>query len=110
MNAAESLAQEFESDNRISEPRSNITNINHMTSSVYLAYPLHIHQSLRAGWLVHLARERFPNAAILVGCDLFTSHHDWRRRWPAILPTLSAVCVATDADGWIGRGVFTEAR
>src|SRR5215217_6794518 len=75
---------------------------------VYLAYPLTVHRTARARRLVRLARRRFPHADVIPACELFTSNADWLSRWPEILPTLAAVCVFTDEDGWVGYGVSIE--
>src|SRR5215207_9939743 len=75
---------------------------------VYLAYPLVVHQTPRARRFTTLARRRFPHAEILPACDQFSSNRDWLRRWPDILPTLAAICVFTDEEGWVGAGVWIE--
>lgn len=79
-----------------------------VAGSVYLAYPLHMHNTPRARRYIRLAQRRFPNAEILPACDQFSSNADWLRRWPLILPTITAVCVVSDEDGWIGKGVWVE--
>ncbi len=80
------------------------------TGRVYVAYPLTIHKTPRGCRLLRLARRRFPRAEVLPACDLYESNADWLHRWPAILPTLAAVCVVTDGRGWVGYGVCTEVR
>ncbi len=81
-----------------------------ITGPVYLAYPLHAHGTPYAARMVRHARRRFHAAEVLPACSLYASNADWLRRWPTILPTLSAVAVFADPEGWVGCGVWAEVR
>src|SRR4051794_1348717 len=80
----------------------------HIAGQVYLAYPLSVHNTPFARRRIHRARQAFPLADVLPACDLYSSNADWLNRWPQILPTLTALCVFPDEDGWIGMGVWIE--
>lgn len=81
-----------------------------LTGTMYLAYPLAMHRTARAVRAVRRARAIFSAADVLIGCDCYHSNADWLARWPALLPTLAALCVAADGNGWIGYGTWIEAQ
>ena len=95
-------------DNHTKRQSSSTPDPTDIQGLVYLAYPLVVHQTLRARRFTTLARRRFPHAEVLPACDQFSSNRDWLRRWPDILPTLAAICVFTDEEGWVGAGVWIE--
>jgi hypothetical protein len=95
-------------DNRAGAANTHIVTPAQVQRPVYLAYSLHGHQTARSRWFIRLARRCFPNAAVISACEQFSSNVDWLLRWPEILPTVAAVCVFPDADGWVGRGVWDE--
>lgn len=78
---------------------------------VYVASPITTYHTARYDLMLNWITTHFPPQARLVAArDLYTSTNDWLRRWPNILAMVDAVCVFTDEDGWIGRGVWTEMR
>jgi len=79
-----------------------------ITGPVYLASPLSTYRTPRYGAMVSRARAHFPDAEIVPARDAFRDRGDWLARWPGILPTLAAVVVFADENGWIGAGVWAE--
>lgn len=73
----------------------------------YIASPLSTYDTPRYAAMLVRLRELLPDAELLPARSLFTSNADWLRRWPEILPTLSAV-VFFDDRSTIGRGVYQE--
>lgn len=82
--------------------------LSRITGRVYVASSLSTYRTPRYDRMVASVREQFPHATILPARDQFTSNHDWRRRWPDLLPTLQGVVFFADNDGYVGYGVWTE--
>ncbi len=79
-----------------------------ITDPVYLASPLGTFRTPRYGAKLAATRAHFPRADVLPARELFTSNADWRRRWPAILPTLRALVFFDDDAGYLGLGTWAE--
>ena len=75
---------------------------------VYFAAPLPIHSTPRYQQLLAKLRTLRPDAELLEAAMLFTSHADWRAKWPTVLRSLHELCFITDSDLWIGNGVWKE--
>lgn len=77
---------------------------------VYLASPIGTYHTPRYDRMLAHAGRHFPDASILPARGLYRDVADFKRRWPRLLPTLSALAFFADEAGYIGYGVWTEIR
>lgn len=89
-------------------PPQDSCDLSRITGRVYVASSLHTFDTPRYGTELARIREHFPHAEIVPARGLFGSNADWKRGWPALLPTIDALVFFADDDGYVGLGVWTE--
>jgi len=80
----------------------------YLTGNVYVASSLSTFRTPRYDRMLSATRAHFPQARVRTARALFTSNHEWRTRWRAVLMSSTALVFFVDDVGFIGKGVHQE--
>lgn len=89
-------------------PQHRVFGFQFSASRVYVASPIQTFATPRYDASVIRIQSHFPEAEMLPAREVFVTNAEWRKCWPALLPTLDAVVFFDDEDGCIGAGTEQE--
>jgi len=75
---------------------------------IYIASPVSTYQSRRYDLMSSRVAQRYPGATIMVARGMYESSHDWRKKWPEVLPRIDEFVFFAELDGTVGMGVCKE--
>jgi hypothetical protein len=79
------------------------------TKTVYIASPITLYDTPAYAEIEKLVKRLYPEDTLLFAKGRYPSAADWRREWPMLCPTIDLL-LFFDHEGWIGKGVYAEAR
>ncbi len=79
-----------------------------MAPLVYAAHPLTCYRSAHERACLDAIASAFPGAEVLDPAECFADDDGWLARWPALVPTLSALVLFADEQGHVGAGCLRE--
>ena len=79
------------------------------TKTIYIASPITLYDTPAYTDIEKLVKRLYPEDTLLFAKGRYLSPVDWRREWLKLCPTVDLL-LFFDHEGWIGKGVYAEAR